>query len=257
MYNWVLPGVSWGHGFQEVVEVHNNLIQGEEVLHHHSMVVNIHHVLLRRSAILFGQIDKPMSCHDVHTKHISHQYQEFYVLWCDCIISQQVATTCLMAVFQHAAVCWHFTTAAWGRYFFLYSTLWRKILKDLETDRLTKQRLMILPMKSSGAMMVPRTIGSRYPDTTDLSGNWAGLTMVISSLPCSCITEERTTVTGGTEQGQAVRSLKCQLELRATKPLSCHNCAFANNRILLFAVWLLYCCEINIAVIHGMAVHHL
>lgn len=50
---------------------------------------------------------------------------------------------------------------------------------------LTKQRVIILPVYVSGARMVPSTMGSKYSDTTDLSGNWAGFTTVISSLPCS------------------------------------------------------------------------
>lgn len=57
---------------------------------------------------------------------------------------------------------------------------------------LTKQRFMIFPVWASGARMVPRTMGSRYSDTADLSGNWAGFTMMISSLPRSC---RRTTST--------------------------------------------------------------
>lgn len=44
---------------------------------------------------------------------------------------------------------------------------------------------MIWPVYVSGARTVPRTIGSKYFDTEHLSGNWAGFTMVISSLPCS------------------------------------------------------------------------
>lgn len=50
---------------------------------------------------------------------------------------------------------------------------------------LTWHRLMIFPVKSSGAMMVPNTMGSRYFTTCDLSGKWAGLMMVITSSPCS------------------------------------------------------------------------
>lgn len=40
-------------------------------------------------------------------------------------------------------------------------------------------------MYSWGVKIVPRTAGSKYSDTEDLSGNWAGLIMVISALPYS------------------------------------------------------------------------
>lgn len=50
--HWALPCISRRHGLQEVIEIHNNLIQREEILHHHTLVVNVHHVFLDGSAIL-------------------------------------------------------------------------------------------------------------------------------------------------------------------------------------------------------------
>lgn len=51
-----LPGVSRRHWFEEVVEVHNDLIQGEEILQHDTLLVNVHHALLHPPATLK---DKP------------------------------------------------------------------------------------------------------------------------------------------------------------------------------------------------------
>lgn len=49
----------------------------------------------------------------------------------------------------------------------------------------TWHKTIIFPIYSWGVIIVPRTVGSKYSDTECLSGNWAGLIIVISDLPCS------------------------------------------------------------------------
>ena len=47
-----LPGITGRQGLEEIVEIHHDFIQREDVLHHNSMLIDVQHILLGRSAIL-------------------------------------------------------------------------------------------------------------------------------------------------------------------------------------------------------------
>ena len=47
-----LPGISRWHWFEEVIEIHNDFIQREDIFHHDTLVIYVHHIPLDRPAIL-------------------------------------------------------------------------------------------------------------------------------------------------------------------------------------------------------------
>lgn len=47
-----LPGIAGRQGLEEIVEIHNYFVQREEELHHHPLLIDVHHTLLRSSTIL-------------------------------------------------------------------------------------------------------------------------------------------------------------------------------------------------------------